>query len=132
MNASQISKTFNNQLEEFLDDMVRVFPDNSDILTTQTVIKQTKKINPTLIVNIWFTYVSVPYGKQIANNDFTYFIDKDYKEDLKDISDNNSILESIEKIKTPIKNMDENNKNTAMKYIQNLTKLSEIYISLKK
>lgn len=132
MNSSQILKTFNNQLEEFLNDMVRIMPENSEILTTQTLINQTKKINPKLIIEIWYTYVFLNYGEQINNNNFSYFIDKDYTKDLQDVSDNKSILESIEKIKTPIKNMAMNNRNTAMKYIQNLTKLSEIYVSLKK
>jgi hypothetical protein len=131
MNSTQILRTFNTQLSDFLEDIAHVFPENSDILTTQTIIQQTKKINPSLIINIWFTYVHIPYGEHINNNELSFFIDKDYKDDLKYISDNNTILESIDKIKQPIKSMDDKNKDTAMKYIKNLTKLSEIFISLK-
>lgn len=132
MNSSQILRTFNSQLSDFLDDIVRVFPENSDVLTTQTVINQTRKVNPSLIISIWFSYVFIPYGKYIDQNDLSFFIDKDYKDDLRDVSDNASILEAIDRIKAPIKSMDEKNKTTAMKYIQNLTKLSEIYVSFKK
>ena len=38
-------------------------------------------------------------------------------------------MESIDRLRTPIKNMNKENQDKTMKYIQNLTKLAAIYES---
>ena len=40
---------------------------------------------------------------------------------------NNKVLQAIEKLRQPIKNMGEDNKEKCLKYIQNLTQLSSLY-----
>jgi hypothetical protein len=64
------------------------------------------------------------YGKQIEDGDLTFFMDKDYSND---ISGNEKIMEGINRLREPIKNMTKENQDKSMKYIQNLTKLCLIY-----
>jgi len=51
---------------------------------------------------------------------------------LTNMANAGDIMKAIDKIRDPIKNMGDENKTHAMKYIQNLCKLSEVYTKLAK
>ena len=55
---STILQTFNNQLIEFLM-MLRIFPDNMDILKTKNYISTIRKMNPRLIIQLWKEFISI-------------------------------------------------------------------------
>ena len=65
MDKKAILTGFNKQLEEFLDDIVRLFPNDKDIRAARTSLNLMKKMNPKLIINCWYEYVSKPYGVEI-------------------------------------------------------------------
>lgn len=123
---SSITKAFNNHLVEFMDDVITIFPDDVDILSAQTAILALKKINPKAVVTIWRKYIAEPYGKQILDNDIEFFLTKDYSKDLEINSSSQKILRDIERLRNPIRNMGDANKQKSMKYLQNLTKLSQL------
>tara|TARA_B110000483_G_scaffold243635_1_gene334695 strand:+ start:5160 stop:5555 length:396 start_codon:yes stop_codon:yes gene_type:complete len=127
MDKSSILKAFNNHLFEFVDDIISIFPENNDIKTTKTFFEITKKGNATLLIKIWFTYVHTPYGELLENDDLEYFVNKDYSEDMSNLSNAKDILSSIDKIRQPIKAMSDSNKEHSLKYLKNLNKLSKLY-----
>ena len=47
MDKTTILKAFNNQFEEFLEDVEVLFPDNTDIKTSKTGLLMLRKANPT-------------------------------------------------------------------------------------
>ena len=51
-------------------------------------------------------------------------MDKDYSHD---ISGNEKIMDGINRMREPVKNMSKENQDKTLKYIQNLTKLCNIY-----
>ena len=122
-----ILQTFNNQLVEFFDDVLRIFPDELDIIKTKNYITTIRKMNPRLIIQLWKQFISEPYAESIANGDFNYFIEKDYTRDVKLLDDADKIVTSIEKLRHSLKNMNEEDRKTSMKYVQNLSKLSNVY-----
>jgi hypothetical protein len=122
-----ILQTFNNQLIEFFDDVLRIFPDNLDILKTKNYITTIRKMNPRLIIQLWKEFVSTPYAESIASGDFEYFMEKDYASDVKLLDDADKIVGGIEQLRHSLKNMNDEDRKTAMKYVQNLTKLSNVY-----
>ena len=77
-----ILKAFNNHFFDFLEDIIRVFPDNQDIALAKTSFETIKKANPTIILKAWKTYVYTPYKEVIDNGDITFFLEKDYSNDL--------------------------------------------------
>jgi len=83
---SAISKAFNVHFFEFMDDILRIFPENEDIKHTKTALELFKKANPTSIIKAWHKYVFVPYNDVISSGDITFFIEKDYKADLNKLS----------------------------------------------
>jgi hypothetical protein len=55
-----------------------------------------------------------------------FFINKDYSNDVSSAANSDKIMDSINRLRTPIKNMSQDNQDKVMKYIQNLTKLAEL------
>jgi hypothetical protein len=127
---STLLKAFNNMFVEFLDDISRVFPDNEDVRSTKNTILLLKKGNPTAIIKSWHAFVYLKYKDVIDAGDMTFFFDKDYSNDLDHLKNANDIMNAIEKIRTPVRNMSEDNKATVSKYLQQLCKLCEIYMTL--
>lgn len=124
---SQYVHAFNNQFEELLEDIQRIFPDDTDILTASRSLKRLRKLNPKIIIKVFFDYVDKPYGSYIHDNNLTYFLEKDYSADLGDSMFGNEILAKIEIIKNPIAIMNPAQKEMVLKYFQNLCKLSTLY-----
>ena len=63
---------------------------------------------------------------EIENGDIKFFIEKDYNSDLEQPG-NNAILEKIDCLRDPIRNMSKSDQDTVIKYLQNMTKLCEMY-----
>lgn len=129
-NKTTILRTFNTHFVDFIDDIIKVIPENSDILAAKSFFEITKKANPTLIIKIWFSLIYSPYTTIIDSGDLEFFINKNYAEDLSTMQNSKEILKAIDSLRDPIKNMSETNKTHCLKYIQNLCKLSAVYNSM--
>ena len=125
---SNILKTFNNQFFAFLEDIMRVFPDNLDIATGKKSFEMIRLANASLIIKSWYSYVYSPYKESIDKGDVDYFVKKDYQSDLQSVANNSEVLRIIDSLREPIKNMDDANKAHTVKYLQILSKLSEAYV----
>lgn len=122
--TTNLVTVFNNQFTEFVNDIQQVFPDDPDILTAQTALATIRKANPKLLLKIWITYVYTPYKEHIDNGDINFFITKDYSQDLSKNNNADKIMESINRLRKPVKEMSSENQAKTMKYIQNLSKLA--------
>lgn len=128
MDKTTILRAFNSQFEEFLEDVEVLFPENKDVRTTKTGLTMMKKANPKMIMSVWYRYICVKYEDEIDNENLEYFLTKDYSSDLKmDQGAANKILESIDKIREPLRFLDEENKKKCVQYLKNLNQLSKIY-----
>jgi hypothetical protein len=123
---SNILAAFNDHFLEFLNDVQSVFPEDPDILTAKNALTAIRKANPKMIVKIWRAFIAEKYREQIAAGDIGFFLDKDYASDVATSQNSDKIMESINRLREPIRNMGPDNQAKAMKYIQNLTKLSEL------
>lgn len=125
----QFLKVFNDHFIEFIEDIIRVFPTDIDLNTVKNYFLLIRKSNPKLIITVFHEHVYLKYNDQIQNNNIQYFIDKDYKEDLSQNKHSDKIIESINRLRNPIRLMNEEDKMKTVKYLQNLCKLSNSYIS---
>jgi hypothetical protein len=125
-----ILTAFNDHFMEFLDDVIHVFPDDSDILASKNSAALIRKANPRLIIQIWNSHVVGKYKEKIDAGNIDFFINKDYTDDLVNAENSKKIVEVIDRIRNPVKMMTPDDQAKTMKYIQNLTKLSTIYISM--
>lgn len=123
---SNILTAFNDHFLEFLNDIQSVFPEDPDILTAKNALIGIRKANPKMIVKIWKVFIADKYRNQIQSNDISFFLTKDYSGDVANSQNSDKIMESIDRLREPIKNMSKDNQAKVMKYIQNLTKLSDL------
>ena len=130
MNPSIILNAFNDQLNELFSDISNVFPDNLDIKTAKNSLLLIRKANPKMVIKIWKTYVVDKYGDKFDSNDISFFIEKNYSDDLTYTDNSNNTMDAIDRLRDPIKMMNPSDKDKTMKYLQNLKKLCCIYHDL--
>ena len=83
---------------------------------------------PKIIIDVWYRYINVQYNDEILRGEIDYFLNKDYSEDLINLgNDKREVLEFINNIREPLKNLDDKNKEISVNYLQNLCKLAEAY-----
>ena len=117
---------FNDHFMEFITDIHNVFPEDPDILTAKNALSSIRKANPKLIVKIWIKYVADPYRDRILAGDINFFIEKDYASDLTRFNYTDQIMTSIDRLRNPVKQMNAENQQKTMKYIQNLCKIAAL------
>ena len=126
-NKSTILSTFNDHFMDFVNDIYSIFPDSVDILSAKNSFSLIRKANPKMIIKIWQSYVVEKYGVEIDNGDISFFLNKDYKTDLTKAEHSDKIIEAINRLRSSIQLLNEDNKAKTIKYIQNLKKLSCLY-----
>lgn len=124
--AINILTAFNDHFIEFVSDIQSVFPSDTDLLTAKNSLIAIRKANPKMIVKIWKTFIVAKYKTEIESGDLSFFIDKDYSQDVEGSQYSDKITEAIDRLRGPIKQMSAENQAKTMKYIQNLTKLSSM------
>lgn len=126
---SNILTAFNDHFMEFIDDVVRIFPEDNDLLTLKNFFGLIRKSNPRLIIKVFYTYVYTKYHDQINQGNVHFFIEKDYNDDLTNSDNSSKIIDSINRLREPIRQMNESEKQKTIKYMQNLCKLCKLYHS---
>ena len=127
LNKANILTVFNTHFIEFIEDIVSIFPSNVDLVTVKNFFLLIRKTNPRLLITVFYTHVVLKYQTYINNGSIDYFIEKDYTEDLNQNNNSDKIISAINRLREPIKLMDEKNKLNTIKYLQNLCKLSSSY-----
>jgi hypothetical protein len=128
MDKKQVLSAFNDQFKEFVEDIHLVFPDNDDISTLSETLIMFRKQNPRLVLMAFNKYVVEHYRTHIEAGDINFFIDKDYKNDLSDVGTAKIILEKIDCLREPIREMKIDEQNKVVNYMKNLVLLSDLYL----
>ena len=123
---------FVNQLNGFIDDLLIIIPKNEGIMSAKKYVSALSTVNPKLLLTMWYDSVTKKYATQIRAGDLEFALNKDYAEDVAEIKENDSessmsILVLIENLKQFTKTLNENHKKTIIKYLQNITQLTQLY-----
>lgn len=124
---STVLKGFNNYLFEFLDDIIHIFPEKKDIQDAKQALTLLKQANPVILIRCWNKYITSKYSDVIHNGNIDFFFNKDYKDDVQNMANPDKVIEVIDTLREPVSQLSDKSKDMAMKYIQNLSKLSSIY-----
>jgi len=133
MNKNQVIEAFNNHFMEFIKDIERVFPDDKDLVSTRKTINKTLVLMPKTLIRMFNDSFVNFYSNEIERGDLDFFIKNDYKtrHGYKE-NDDPWILEKIDSLREPVRNMSDQDKLQVIKYLQNLKKLSDLYNGLRK
>ena len=118
---------FNTQFYDFLDDIESVFINDHAIKQAKNALILIKKVNPTLVIKLWYNYIVVNYESEIDSNNINFFIEKDYKNDLRYLNSSDDIMKHIDSLREPVRSMGESNQKKSFMYIKNLCILSRLY-----
>ena len=129
MSTPTILGAFNKHFIEFVNDIESLFPDNKGIRGGKVALLTVKKVNPRIIIQGWKSYVVDKYKDDIIAGNADLFIEKDYTEDV--LSSKHPkmhiCLKHIDNIRESVRNMGPENKKKSIEYMQNLTKLCDMY-----
>jgi len=129
MESINLLPVFNSHFIDFIQDIEKVFPEDVDIKTAKNSVIFLQKNNPKLLIKLWKKHVNAKYQKEIEEGNIDFFLTKNYSGDLTKAQNSEQINEIIERLRGPISLMSEENKQKTIKYIQNLTKLTNLYIT---
>ena len=127
MNNQLVLTTFIAQLDECLEDVGNVYSEDERFVKCKMYLSTLKKTNPRMIITTWKTSVTDKYEERINSGDIDYFLNKDYSQELSS-NYTSTIDKSIQDLRQAIQTMSEENKKKSIQYIQNLCKLSKLYV----
>jgi hypothetical protein len=127
MDKSTILKAFNTHFFEFVDDVIGIFPDQTELVTTRKTFDMIRKANPTAILKVWHSQVFLPYRDPIEQGNLEFFFTKNYADDLGNMANSQEIMRVIDTLRAPIQMMSDTNRAHTLKYIQNLSTLSTLW-----
>ena len=77
-------------------------------------------------MEVWKAYVTDPYYDKIENNEIEFFINKDYDSDI-GLASKSEVMSAIDRLREPIRRMEDSDKEVVMRYLLNLCKLTILY-----
>jgi len=120
-----IASAFNEHVLEFFADIRRVAPDDKDIIAAEMAVAAARKANATLFMRSWTKYTQ-PYLAQISSKDTAFFLAKDYSTDVASGGGSSSLVEAIDRVRSRVASMTQEEKEKIVGYIYTLTMLASM------
>lgn len=119
------TKIFNSHFKEMYEDILYIFPNHKPLSKAQYTIELLLKTKPNIIIKFWKLF-SLKYETNIESDGLNFFIQHDFKEDVKQFNAE-YILEYVKEMWELIHQMTDDNKEKMLGYIHNLNKISQMY-----
>lgn len=119
---------FNKCSCEFIQIIVKEFPDDIDVIYAKNTIYALQKTNPRILIQYWLTYIYIPNKESIHNLDISFIVNDDYKA-LEEFRGGEQVREVLVRLRQPISNLNDDIKKKASTCILNMSKLSFLYFS---
>lgn len=88
---------FNDTFLELVDDLVRVFPSDSDFRMYKLAIRGASLADPSIVQNVFHERVSTTYGEKILAKDEDFFIQNDYSDMRDEFSQAEQLIQKLKK-----------------------------------
>ena len=123
----EILDTFNIYFREFVNDVYRIFPNDTTISMISKSLSILMMMTKKQVIQVFKTNIVDCYLKEIESGDLSFFMDKNYTDDLNKAGSPEFIMNKIDYIKGLVKEMTNEEQQNVMKYFQNLTILCNLY-----
>lgn len=90
-----------------------------------------KNTNIKLFIKVWYDSITLKYYQSILDENLSYFLNKDYNQDIDTIENSNDILRYIHYFKTNYDTFEKKIIDSFIQYIKELTQLSYMYFNAK-
>ena len=81
-----------------------------------------------MFIKIWKKHITDKYKDSIKEGNIDYFIEKNYSDDLNKVNNSDRVMKSINRLREPIRKMNQSQQEMVMLFIQDLSKISETLI----
>ena len=112
---------FGDVIIRFNDELIELYPDEIEFKTGRAAIILIKKTNPRMLIHIFKAYID-PWREQIQNHDESFFMQKDYSDE---VMDDKNILMLIKRLKEKWCSIGEKNQLAIWKYLNTLILLMD-------
>lgn len=113
---------FNTTMEEFISDLVKVFPDDMELKMYQLALKGLVVATPNLLSEKYYRRVTTPYYDQIVSKNEDFFLNHDFEQVKEGVEDGMRIIEKTMNYWTTL---GQDDKETVWKYMKVLCILSK-------
>ena len=118
---------FNKEYFEFLN-FIKGHIEDTTFKTFYRKNQIMKETNPKMFIRTWYERIGSKYHSQVMDRDISFFLNKDYNDDIADVGANsNQLLKYINKFKESYDLFDTIIKETFLNYIISLTDKSFVY-----
>ena len=131
MDTDKFYIIFNTKITEFLNDLIRLFPDDADFKMYKTAITLAKLADEKKPLQYYKKFVTEEYKEHIRNKNDKFFLDHDYKEILSDSELSNEInsgdfsSQIVDRLKGYWSQISDENKEIVWNYFTLFLKISE-------
>jgi hypothetical protein len=131
MDTDKFYTIFNTKISEFLNDLIRLFPDDADFKMYKTAISLAKLADEKKPLQYYKKFVTEEYKEHIRNKNDKFFLDHDYKEILSDSELSNDInsgdfsSQIVDRLKGYWSQISDENKEIVWNYFTLFLKISE-------
>ena len=117
---------FNKEYFEFLN-FIKGHIEDSSFKTFYRKNQIMKETNPKLFIRTWYERIGSKYHTQVMDRDISFFLNKDYNDDIANVGDSNMLLKYINKFKESYDSFDTTVKETFLNFMISLTDKSFVY-----
>jgi hypothetical protein len=131
MDTDKFYTIFNTKITEFLNDLIRLFPDDADFKMYKTAISLAKLADEKKPLQYYKKFVTDEYKEHIRNKNDQFFLDHDYKEILSDselssnINSGDFSSQIVDRLKGYWSQISDENKEIVWNYFTLFLKISE-------
>lgn len=131
MDTDKFYTIFNTKITEFLNDLIRLFPDDADFKMYKTAISLAKLADEKKPLQYYKKFVTDEYKEHIRNKNDKFFLDHDYKEILSDselssnINSGDFSSQIVDRLKGYWSQISDENKEIVWNYFTLFLKISE-------
>lgn len=126
MSKKILLDAFYTQFSEFLSELSRVFPDDTDFPAYNAQLLLVKRVNPTIAVREFTTHV-VPIEDIIRARDANYFLAGNPSKTLVDAITTDNVEPLVQKLKSYWKQMSTENQSVVWSYMLLLVEIAKRY-----
>jgi hypothetical protein len=117
-------QAFNAQLFQFLDSLLVLFPQNANLRKGVKSLDAIKRMNPTLIIRIWYNQLYLPHRQEIEEYNIDFF-----SNDFTEIQNGKEIMLILDSLKQSMNIIHETEKKNFVDQIFRISMLSKMYYS---
>lgn len=129
LDKEEYLEIFIEHFTEFIEDIALLYPNDDKVQLLKEGMIWTSENNKKRVINGWKQYVCDNFREQINNSDYKFFTDHADWNTVITHKNKDLIMPKLIELRESIKNLDVNNKLKALKYVENLVKLCDLYNS---